>query len=130
MKLRTSLVLVLAAISSLFRGSGIGGLLESPGPDAASITVHLLAPSLLGIVAAGFWRSTPWRQPLLFAFGGVLVAEGLRFVIFHGPNWQRILTDSKHQFLLLASLGVQLTAAFLGVTAARLVLHGHEKGTV
>jgi len=132
MKLRILFILLISCIAGLVHNSGLGGLLESPGPKPGALFVHIAAPIFLGLLIVLFFRSILWKRQLLLALGCFLLAEAVRCIIrgfyTHWHDFHRLFTDSKIRFLLLASLGLQIAVGLLAFGAARLFIYKNEKG--
>ncbi|HEX6812422.1 MAG TPA: hypothetical protein VF384_12410 [Planctomycetota bacterium] len=126
MRLRILVPLVLSGGACLLPHAGPGGLLERSPPDLWAVSVHVVAPSALAVALAVLWPRQSWHRSVLVLAACLLLAQIVRLVLFALPSRQqvldRLLTDSKDQFLLALSLSMQVAAGLLMFTAARIVV--------
>lgn len=126
MRFRILIPLSLMGVACLLPHAGPGGLLERSTPDVWAVFVHLVVPGALAVALAVLWPRQSWYRSVLALAGCLLLAQVARMVLFALPSghqiWNRLLSDSKDQFLLVLSLSMQLGCGLLAFTAARIVV--------
>ena len=126
MTLRVLVLSLVLGVACLVPHAGPGGLLERLPPEPEAVVVHVVVPFLLAIAMAVLWPRMSWRRAALALALGLLLGQVARLAIFashaHSQLWDRLLGDSKDQFLLALSLSMQLASGLLVLTACTLVI--------
>lgn len=117
---------------SLFAVAAVAGLFWSLGSSVHAVVTHFIAPPLLGVTVAAFWRADAWRRQLVLVVGFLAVAEAVRLVMYcwRANGWHYITADSETQLWLAGSFALQVLVGLAVWGAARLFIRRHETRAV
>jgi hypothetical protein len=122
MILRTPLLLAVSFIAGLF---------WSLGANIHVAVAHFIAPPLIGVAVAAFWRALAWRRQSLLVAAFLALAELIRCVIYClvADGWHYIATDMETQIWLAASFTLQVMVGLGAWAVARLFILrlGHQR---
>src|SRR5262249_54396361 len=120
MKLRTPLML---------SASVVAGFFWNPASKVHGVVIHLIAPSLLGVIVAALWRQSSARWQFLLVLLSLGVGELIRLIIYcvRADAWPSITADSVTQLAIAISAALQLFIAGAAWGLARLFFRRHER---